>query len=152
MFSRHSSQWRDRSRVSRRILTGLFSISSLRRLLQLSSVHSGYTSETNATRLPSGEKIIGGCTPIASSVTFLTPLPSASATNTWAAPSRVEMNARRRASGLQRGVFSDLSPAISSLAAPPSTGTLQRSAFRRPEDRKSTRLNSSHGYISYAVF
>src|SRR2546422_5309841 len=23
---------------------------------------------------------------------------------------------------------------------------------RRPEDRKSTRLNSSHGYISYAVF
>src|SRR2546429_842055 len=25
-------------------------------------------------------------------------------------------------------------------------------APRRPEDRKSTRLNSSHGYISYAVF
>src|SRR5687768_18306304 len=24
--------------------------------------------------------------------------------------------------------------------------------FRRPSDRKSTRLNSSHGYISYAVF
>src|SRR2546429_1312361 len=24
--------------------------------------------------------------------------------------------------------------------------------FRRAEDRKSTRLNSSHGYISYAVF
>src|SRR3989449_6464978 len=24
--------------------------------------------------------------------------------------------------------------------------------FRSPEDRKSTRLNSSHGYISYAVF
>src|SRR2546422_6301740 len=23
---------------------------------------------------------------------------------------------------------------------------------RRPQDRKSTRLNSSHGYISYAVF
>src|SRR2546422_6021682 len=26
------------------------------------------------------------------------------------------------------------------------------SAGRRPRDRKSTRLNSSHGYISYAVF
>src|SRR2546422_6699418 len=25
-------------------------------------------------------------------------------------------------------------------------------ALRRPVDRKSTRLNSSHGYISYAVF
>src|SRR2546429_7209280 len=25
-------------------------------------------------------------------------------------------------------------------------------AFERPLDRKSTRLNSSHGYISYAVF
>src|SRR5687768_18334833 len=25
-------------------------------------------------------------------------------------------------------------------------------AFTRPLDRKSTRLNSSHGYISYAVF
>src|SRR2546429_7006050 len=25
-------------------------------------------------------------------------------------------------------------------------------AIPRPEDRKSTRLNSSHGYISYAVF
>src|SRR5205809_5888965 len=32
---------------------------------------------------------------------------------------------------------------------------LQRQADRQPEafeDRKSTRLNSSHGYISYAVF
>src|ERR1041385_9305821 len=27
-----------------------------------------------------------------------------------------------------------------------------RAAFRRHPDRKSTRLNSSHGYISYAVF
>src|SRR2546429_6222713 len=26
------------------------------------------------------------------------------------------------------------------------------SSARQPEDRKSTRLNSSHGYISYAVF
>src|SRR2546422_8370774 len=28
----------------------------------------------------------------------------------------------------------------------------RRSAPAPPEDRKSTRLNSSHGYISYAVF
>src|SRR2546422_4170321 len=28
----------------------------------------------------------------------------------------------------------------------------QRVALRSQEDRKSTRLNSSHGYISYAVF
>src|SRR5687768_18120759 len=28
----------------------------------------------------------------------------------------------------------------------------QRSGWRSGEDRKSTRLNSSHGYISYAVF
>src|SRR2546422_8735725 len=32
---------------------------------------------------------------------------------------------------------------------PPQTG---RSSRRKKEDRKSTRLNSSHGYISYAVF
>src|SRR5687768_18011698 len=29
---------------------------------------------------------------------------------------------------------------------------LPRAAAQRAEDRKSTRLNSSHGYISYAVF
>src|SRR5256884_716471 len=29
---------------------------------------------------------------------------------------------------------------------------LQRSIFENTRDRKSTRLNSSHGYISYAVF
>src|SRR2546429_2328138 len=31
-------------------------------------------------------------------------------------------------------------------------GTGQRSFRKELEDRKSTRLNSSHGYISYAVF
>src|SRR5256884_1702413 len=30
--------------------------------------------------------------------------------------------------------------------------TTERQATRREVDRKSTRLNSSHGYISYAVF
>src|SRR2546422_7397339 len=33
--------------------------------------------------------------------------------------------------------------------APP---LLARRAEQQPQDRKSTRLNSSHGYISYAVF
>src|SRR2546429_5135854 len=32
------------------------------------------------------------------------------------------------------------------------SGKEQARGRRRPEDRKSTRLNSSHGYISYAVF
>src|SRR2546429_6804032 len=32
------------------------------------------------------------------------------------------------------------------------TGADARNAHRPPPDRKSTRLNSSHGYISYAVF
>src|SRR2546429_5243616 len=33
------------------------------------------------------------------------------------------------------------------------SGLLQKKAMTSlPEDRKSTRLNSSHGYISYAVF
>src|SRR5687768_18195863 len=31
-------------------------------------------------------------------------------------------------------------------------GTHQRLVFAASQDRKSTRLNSSHGYISYAVF
>src|SRR5687768_18065005 len=33
-----------------------------------------------------------------------------------------------------------------------SIAQMQELAGRQPEDRKSTRLNSSHGYISYAVF
>src|SRR2546429_7018989 len=37
----------------------------------------------------------------------------------------------------------------STSAGPPSTGTVYT---RSKSDRKSTRLNSSHGYISYAVF
>src|SRR6266478_830405 len=34
----------------------------------------------------------------------------------------------------------------------PAAGTLRRSRARPPRDRKSTRLNSSHSQISYAVF
>src|SRR2546422_6744093 len=36
--------------------------------------------------------------------------------------------------------------------APDHRGLRGRTAPARTEDRKSTRLNSSHGYISYAVF
>src|SRR5205809_4738693 len=36
--------------------------------------------------------------------------------------------------------------------SPRSPGLRAPSAFRGSGDRKSTRLNSSHGYISYAVF
>src|SRR5205809_1516785 len=36
--------------------------------------------------------------------------------------------------------------------ARPQEGFVQDVRSVRPEDRKSTRLNSSHGYISYAVF
>src|SRR2546429_3126186 len=32
------------------------------------------------------------------------------------------------------------------------TGLTRQTILERTEDRKSTRLNSSHGYISYAVF
>src|SRR2546422_8314858 len=38
----------------------------------------------------------------------------------------------------------------SRTTSPSPSGTLQ--VLRTPRDRKSTRLNSSHGYISYAVF
>src|SRR2546422_3374712 len=34
----------------------------------------------------------------------------------------------------------------------PATGQSESGAIARARDRKSTRLNSSHGYISYAVF
>src|SRR2546429_3023209 len=36
--------------------------------------------------------------------------------------------------------------------AQPAHSAALRDQFRRERDRKSTRLNSSHGYISYAVF
>src|SRR2546422_2845556 len=38
------------------------------------------------------------------------------------------------------------------LGAPRRERNTRRGACRRARDRKSTRLNSSHGYISYAVF
>src|SRR5205809_6245012 len=42
--------------------------------------------------------------------------------------------------------------AIRFVTRQPSAATAALKAARREVDRKSTRLNSSHGYISYAVF
>src|SRR5205809_6160606 len=43
-------------------------------------------------------------------------------------------------------------PAAARVRAPTSAVTPKQELMRRLRDRKSTRLNSSHGYISYAVF
>src|SRR5687768_10099034 len=61
---------------------------------------------------------------------------------------------------LRRSKTSEVALSISSSKAPISSGNfgygtdVSRVACNRatPSDRKSTRLNSSHGYISYAVF
>src|SRR2546429_2985989 len=51
---------------------------------------------------------------------------------------------------LSNGYYLDLGwPASRHYAVDPISGD---AANLSPEDRKSTRLNSSHGYISYAVF
>src|SRR2546422_8166244 len=49
---------------------------------------------------------------------------------------------------------SKVQDALRSLAMPPSNGTVigDGLSVSIESDRKSTRLNSSHGYISYAVF
>src|SRR2546429_4035108 len=55
-----------------------------------------------------------------------------------------------REDGLVRGFQSSSQPvAAQHHLGPERIGSLERA---RPRDRKSTRLNSSHGYISYAVF
>src|SRR5205809_2775554 len=41
---------------------------------------------------------------------------------------------------------------IGLLASPPASAFFFLELGKNAEDRKSTRLNSSHGYISYAVF
>src|SRR3712207_8997003 len=58
-----------------------------------------------------------------------------------AAPSRVG-----------RRLVAALGPAARPLTAPPPALPRLAHGFGRPADRKSTRLNSSHANISYAVF
>src|SRR2546422_4329456 len=56
-------------------------------------------------------------------------------------------------SGLMPTCSTSNPPGVRSVARPPSTGTAYRCVQHvGMRDRKSTRLNSSHGYISYAVF
>src|SRR2546429_1658938 len=47
------------------------------------------------------------------------------------------------------GIVNKVEPAVVNIAT---TQVLERRQARKRRDRKSTRLNSSHGYISYAVF
>src|SRR3989449_4501299 len=57
---------------------------------------------------------------------------------------------RRRARRLER--FVPAQPRLGIVASDLHAFPRGYSADRRLQDRKSTRLNSSHGYISYAVF
>src|SRR2546422_3040564 len=43
-------------------------------------------------------------------------------------------------------------PGLGTFGIANSVSTTMAPPMRKPTDRKSTRLNSSHGYISYAVF
>src|SRR3989449_1638387 len=63
---------------------------------------------------------------------------------------RLAVRAARRPVGGARGVRA---PARPVRARPAHLGAVRQvSLGRAARDRKSTRLNSSHGYISYAVF
>src|SRR2546429_2709891 len=78
------------------------------------------------------------------------------------APRDLHSSPPRRSSDLYRPARScsrpPRSPEPAAHAAAPSRDSqhsadrTQRSWALKPRDRKSTRLNSSHGYISYAVF
>src|SRR5205809_1342131 len=52
---------------------------------------------------------------------------------------------------LLRGV-EKLAKAVKATLGPSGRNVILDKKFGSPTDRKSTRLNSSHGYISYAVF
>src|SRR2546422_2651303 len=58
---------------------------------------------------------------------------------------------RRRATGAQRAGLPGRHDVRRDRTGP-ETGRLLHERAGRARDRKSTRLNSSHGYISYAVF
>src|SRR2546422_9171831 len=63
---------------------------------------------------------------------------------------KMDPKARLIATGGDPDVFHDWNSA--QLANPPGTFNYLSTHFVVTTDRKSTRLNSSHGYISYAVF
>src|SRR2546422_2413353 len=71
------------------------------------------------------------------------PLPSWNTSTT--APNPAATDSRLRHTAL-RGTSTDRNPRNNATSVPPSTSATTKG------DRKSTRLNSSHGYISYAVF
>src|SRR3712207_7707616 len=62
----------------------------------------------------------------------------------------VDMQVHRRPTGLGR--IADLRRPVGPGDDPPEVGPLQLPVPAPAEDRKSTRLNSSHANISYAVF
>src|SRR2546422_7106639 len=57
-----------------------------------------------------------------------------------------------RETGAAPELLTHLARDESRAAAGGSTASIRRATARSGRDRKSTRLNSSHGYISYAVF
>src|SRR2546429_3404647 len=67
------------------------------------------------------------------------------------APSRGPDDAHHNADALVLEVDS-IDEYLSNISIRRSRGLWRRLAIGESKDRKSTRLNSSHGYISYAVF
>src|SRR2546422_7263128 len=68
----------------------------------------------------------------------------------WSAVMAMPLSRRARITGFTSFPTMTKSPVIAAL--PPPVGWKLIAVARPLEDRKSTRLNSSHGYISYAVF
>src|SRR5687768_18012364 len=66
----------------------------------------------------------------------------------------VQLRQRHEVADLRRAAFGALAQADGAVLRHRADGTRQPAArqLHAGEDRKSTRLNSSHGYISYAVF
>src|SRR2546429_3431190 len=65
---------------------------------------------------------------------------------------RAHLDEAHTVGAAQRVVVLALEPALPQQAPEPHRREAALGPFRFGEDRKSTRLNSSHGYISYAVF
>src|SRR2546429_1704968 len=58
----------------------------------------------------------------------------------------------RSTSGFRKAVREAVVKSLYLVPTPRTTSASRARALATGEDRKSTRLNSSHGYISYAVF